>query len=160
MARSTSDAVTEEGLELPSDGSIVRWTFAIDGNRALSARGERGVILLVVLALLELLALTGITFVTFASHGGPADAIERVEQDIQRAQADLAALIENPDDRCLQESARVTVDQALRASSAIVDETEAPTPETRRLHGLLNATSALFAHFVTLLREPRSIGWP
>ena len=128
----------------------------IVGKRALSARDERGVILLVVLGMLQLLALIGITFAHFASHGGPADAIARVEQEIQRAQADLTALLENPDDAHLQESALGSVDQALRESSAITDGSETPTPETRRLDGLLHAAYALFDRLVALLREPRS----
>jgi hypothetical protein len=127
---------------------------------ALSARGDRGVILLVVLGMLQLLALIGITFDVFASHGGPADAIARVEQDIQRAQAALTALLENPDDANLQESALVSVDHALRESSAITDGSATPTPETRGLHGLLQAAYALFDHFVALLREPRPSAYP
>jgi hypothetical protein len=132
----------------------------IVGKCAPSAGGERGVILLIVLGMLQLLALIGITFVLFASHGGPADAIGRVEQDIQRAQAALTALLENPDDAELQESALVSVDQALRESSAITDGAETPTPETRRLDGLLRAAYALFDRLVALLREPRSIADP
>ena len=124
---------------------------------ALSARGDRGVILLVVLGMLQLLALIGITFAVFASNGGPVDAIGRVEGDIQRAQAALTALLENPDDAQLQESALVTVAQALRESSAITDGSETPTPETRRLDGLLHAAYALLDQLVALLREPRSI---
>src|SRR5215203_2610631 len=116
----------------------------IVGKCALSSRGERGVILLVVLALLQLLVLTGLTFTLYASHGGPVDAITRVEQEIQRAEAALTALLENPDDASLQESALVTVDQALRESSAITDGSDTPTPETRRLDGLLDAAYALF----------------
>ena len=77
----------------------------IVGKCALLARGDRGVILLVVLAMLQLLALIGITFAVFASNGGPVDAIGRVKLDIQRAQAALTALLENPDDSQLQESA-------------------------------------------------------
>src|SRR5215204_6480773 len=96
----------------------------IVGTCAISARGERGVILLVVLGMLQLLTLVGLTFVEFASHGGPVDAIERVEQDIQRAQAALTALLENPDDADRQESALVSVDHALRESSAITDGSE------------------------------------
>ena len=103
----------------PESGSV--------GKTALSARGDRGVILLVVLGMLQLLALIGITFALFASHGGPADAIARVEQDIQRAQAALTTLLESPDDAHLQESALVSVDQALRESSAITDGSERPT---------------------------------
>jgi hypothetical protein len=129
----------------------------IVGKCALSARGERGVILLVVVGMLQLLALIGLAFTVYASHGGPADAIARVEQDIQRAQADLTALLENPDDASLQESALVSVDQTLRESSAITDGSETPTPETRRLDGLLHAAYALFEQIVALLREPRSI---
>ena len=132
----------------------------IVGTCALSARGDRGVILLVVLGMLQLLTLIGLTFVQFASHGGPVDAIERVEQDIQRAQAALTALLENPDDVHLRESALVSVDQALRESSAITDGSETPTPETRRLAGLLHAAYALFDRLVALLREPRSIAGP
>jgi hypothetical protein len=124
---------------------------------ALSARGERGVILLVVLGMLQLLALIGLTFTLYASHGGPVDAIGRVEQEIQRAQAALAALLENPDDASLQKSALVSVDQALRASSAITDGSETRTPETQRLDGLLHGAHALFEQLVALLREPRSI---
>jgi hypothetical protein len=129
----------------------------IVGKCALSARGDRGVILLVVLGMLQLLALIGITFTLFASHGGPVDAIGRVEQDIQRAQAALTALLENPDDAHLQEAALVSVDQALWESSAITDGSETPTPETQRLDGLLHAAYALFDQLVALLREPRSI---
>ena len=56
----------------------------IVGTCALSARGDRGVILLVVLGIFsQLLTLIGLTFVQFASHGGPVDAIERVEQDLR-----------------------------------------------------------------------------
>jgi Tfp pilus assembly protein PilX len=127
---------------------------------ALLARGERGVILLVVLAMLQLLAIIGVTFAVFASNGGPVDAIGRVERDIQRAQAALTALLENPDDSQLQESALVSVDEALRESSAINDGSETPTPETRRLDGLLRAACALFDRLVALLREPRSIAYP
>src|SRR6266540_1608476 len=100
----------------------------IVGKCALSARGDRGVILLVVLGMLQLLALT--------------------------------ALLENPDDVHLQESALVSVDQALRESSAITDGSEAPTPETRSLDGLLHAAYALFDQLVALLREPRPIACP
>ena len=132
----------------------------IVGKRALSVRDDRGVILLVVLGMLQLLALIGLTFGLFASHGGPVDAIGRVEQDIQRAQATLTALLENPDDVPLQESALVSVDQALRESSTITDGSETPTPETRRLDGLLHAAYALFDRLVALLREPRSIARP
>src|SRR5215216_170271 len=124
---------------------------------ALSASSDRGVILLVVLGMLQLLSLIGLTFVQFASDGGPVDAIERVEQDIQRAQAALTALLENPDDALLQESALVSVDQALRESSAITDGSEPQTPETRGLDGLLQAAYALFDRFVILLGEPRCI---
>jgi len=134
-------------------------TRGIVRNSARSARGERGVILLIVLALLQLLTLIGITFAVYASRGGPGSAIERVEEDIQRAQADLTALLENPDDPCLQEPALATVYQALRESSAIVDGSE-PTPETRRLHGLLNAAEAPFDRLVTLLRYGRSVDCP
>jgi len=132
----------------------------IVGTCAISARGERGVILLVVLGMLQLLTLVGLTFVEFASHGGPVDAIERVEQDIQRAQAALTALLENPDDAHLQESALVSVAQALRESSAITDGSETPTPETRGLDGLLDAAYALFDRLVVLLREPPCIACP
>ena len=125
----------------------------IVGTCALLARGDRGVILLVVLGMLQLLTLIGLTFVQFASHGGPVDAIEKVEQDIQRAQAALTALIDNPEDAHLQESALVSVDQA----SAITDGSETPTPETRGLDGLLHAAHALFDRLVVLLREPRCI---
>ena len=124
----------------------------IVGKCALSARGDRGVILLVVLGMLQLLALIGLTFAVFASNGGPVDAIGRVEGDIQRAQAALTTLLESPDDAHLQESALVTVDQALRESSAITDRSETPTPETRRLDGLLHAAYALFDRLVALLR--------
>ena len=124
----------------------------IVGTCGLSARGDRGVILLVVLGMLQLLTLIGLTFVQFASHGGPVDAIERVEQDIQRAQAALTALLENPDDADAQESALVSVDQALRESSAITDGLETLTPETRRLDGLLHAAYALFDRLVILAR--------
>ena len=132
----------------------------IVGKCALSARDDRGVILLVVLAMLQLLALIGLGFVHYASHGGPVDAIARVEQEIQRAQADLTALLENPDDASLQESALVSIDQALRESSAITDGSETPTPETRHLDGLLHAAYALFEQLVALLGEPRSIASP
>jgi len=132
----------------------------IVGKCALSARGERGVILLVVLGMLQLLALIGLAFTLYASHGGPVDAIERVEHEIQRAQAALTALLEDPDDASLQESALVSVDQALRESSAITDGPETPTPETQRLDGLLHAAYALFEQLVALLREPRSITSP
>jgi hypothetical protein len=132
----------------------------IVGKCALLARGDRGVILLVVLAMLQLLALIGITFAVFASNGGPVDAIERVERDIQRAQAALTALLENPDDSKLQESALVSVDQALRESSAITYGSETPTPETRGLDGLLRAAYALLDRLVALLWEPRSIACP
>ena len=127
---------------------------------ALSARGDRGVILLVVLGMLQLLALIGITFAMFASHGGPVDAIGRVEQDIQRAQAALTTLLESPDDAHLQESALVSVDQALRESSAITDGSETPTSETRGLDGLLHPAYALFDRLVVLLREPSCIACP
>ena len=126
----------------------------IAGKCAVSARGERGVILLVVLGMLQLLALIGLTFAEFASHGGPVDAIERVAQDIQRAETALTALLENPDDAHLRESALVSVDQALRESSTIADGSETPTRETRRLHGLLHASYALFHRLVTLLLKP------
>ena len=63
------------------------WRKGIIGKRALSVRDERGVILVVVLGVLQLLALIGMTFALFASHGGPVDAIGRVEQDIHRAEA-------------------------------------------------------------------------
>ena len=126
----------------------------IVGTCALSARGDRGVILLVVLGMLQLLTLVGLTFVEFASHGGPVDAIERVEQDIQRAQAALTALLENPDDADRQESALVSVDHALRESSAITDGSETSAPETRGLDGLLHAAYALFDRLVVLLWEP------
>ena len=129
----------------------------IVGKHALSARGDRGVILLVVLAMLQLLTLIGLTFVHYASHGGPVDAIARVEQDIERAQAALTALLENPDDATLQESALVSVDRALLESSAITDGSETPTPDTRRLEGLLRAACALFERLAALLREPRPI---
>jgi hypothetical protein len=132
----------------------------IVGKCALSTRGERGVILLVVLGMLQLLSLIGLAFTLYASHGGPVSAIERVEQEIQRAQAALRALLENPDDACLQESALVSVDQALRESSAITDGSETPTRETQRLDGLLHAAHALFEQLVALLREPRSITSP
>jgi hypothetical protein len=132
----------------------------IVGKCALSARDDRGVILLAVLGLLQLLSLIGLTFVVYASHGGPVDAIERVEQDIQRGQAALTALLENPDDAHLQESALVSVDQALRESSAITHGSETPTPQTRRLDGLLHAAYALFDRLVALLREPRCIACP
>ena len=132
----------------------------IVGTCALSARGDRGVILLVVLAMLQLLTLMGITFVHYASHGGPVDAIARVDQDIQRAQAALTALLENPDDAALQESALVSVDRALLESSAIIDGSETPTRDTRRLEGLLRAAFALFERLVTLLREPPPIASP
>ena len=132
----------------------------IVGTCALSARGERGVILLVVLGMLQLFTLIGLTFGQFASHSGAVDAIQRVEQDIQRAQAALTALLENPDDADRQESALVSVDQALRESSAITDGSETPTPETRRLDGLLHAAYALFDRLVVLLREPRCIACP
>jgi hypothetical protein len=124
---------------------------------ALSARGERGVILLVVLAMLQLFALVGLTFTLYASRGGPVEAIERVAQEIQRAQVALTALLENPDDACLQESALLSVDQALRESSAITNGSETQTPETRRLDGLLHAAHVLFERLVALLQEPRSI---
>ena len=132
----------------------------IVGTRAFSARSDRGVILLVVLGMLQLLTLIGLTFVQFASHGGPVDAIERVEQDIQRAQAALMALLHNPDDAHLQESALVSIDETLRESSAITDGSETPTPETRGLDGLLHAAYALFDRLVVLLREPRCIACP
>jgi len=132
----------------------------IVGKCALSARGERGVILLVVLGMLQLLALIGLAFTLYASHGGPVDAIERVEHEIQRAQAALTALLEDPDDASLQESALVSVDQALRESSAITDGPETPTPETQRLDGLLHAAYALFEQLVALLRDSRSITSP
>ena len=132
----------------------------IVGTCALSTRGDRGVILLVVLGMLQLLTIIGLTFVQFASHGGPVDAIERVEQDIQRAQTALTALLENPDDAHLQESALVSVDQALRESSAITDGSETPTSETRGLDGLLHPAYALFDRLVVLLREPSCIACP
>jgi hypothetical protein len=131
----------------------------IRGKFASLARDDRGVILLVVLAMLQLLALIGITFSLFASHGGPAEAIGKVEQDIQRAQVALTALLENPDDAQLQESALVSVDQALVESSAIIDGSETPTPETRRLDGLLRAAYVLFNRLVALLRS-RCIACP
>ena len=119
-------------------------------ERALSARDERGVILLVVLAMLQLLALLGLTFTVYAAHGGPADAIARVEQEIERAQTALTALLENPDDASLQESALVSVGDALWESSAITDGSETRTPETQRLDGLLHAAHALFEHLCGL----------
>ena len=126
-------------------------------KRALSARDERGVILLVVLAMLQLLALIGLTFTVYAARGGPADAIARVEQEIERAQTALTALLENPDDVSLRESALVSVGNALWESSAITDGSETRTPETQRLDGLLHAAHALFERLVALLREPRTI---
>jgi hypothetical protein len=128
----------------------------IVGKCALSARGERGVILLVVVGMLQLFSLIGLAFTLYASHGGPVDAIARVEQEIQRAQSALTALLENPDDACLQESALVSVDQALRESSAITDASETPTPETQRLDGLLHAAYALFERLVVLTARPRA----
>ena len=132
----------------------------IVGRCAVSARDERGVILLVVLGMLQLLALIGLAFTLYASHGGPVDAIRRVEQEIQQAQAALTTLLENPDDASLQESALVSVDQALRKSSAITEGSDEPTPETQRLDGLLRAAYALFEQLAALLREPRSITFP
>ena len=128
---------------------------AIVGKCVPAVRGERGVILLLVLGMLQLFALIGITFVSFASHGGPVDAIGRVEQEIQGAEAALTALLENPDDARLQESALASVDQTLRESSAIIEESETPTPETRHLDGLLHGAHALFDQLVALLRDPR-----
>jgi hypothetical protein len=129
----------------------------IVGHCALSARGERGVILLVVLGMIQLLTLIGLTFAVYASHGGPADAIARVEHELDRARVALTALLEQPDDPSLQESALVSLDQALGASSVIVDESERRTPETQHLGGLLHAAYALFEHLVALLCESRSI---
>ena len=129
-------------------------------TRARSAQSERGVILLVVLGLLQLLALIGITFGVYASHGGPVDAIARVDLQIQRAQTALTALLENPDDANLQESAVVSVDEALRESASIIGASERPTPETRRLEGLLRAAHALFDRLVASLREPPCITCP
>src|SRR5215203_494078 len=120
--------------------------------RTLSVRGDRGVILLVVVGMLQLLTFIGLTFVQFASDGGPVEAIERVEQDIQRSQAALTALLENPDDVYLQESALLSVEQALRNSSAITIESETPTPESRGLNGLLHAAYALFDRLVFLIQ--------
>jgi len=131
-------------------------TSGIVGRCALSVRGDRGVVLLLILGMLQLLSLVGLTFAAYATHGGPAEAIARVEQDIQRAQAALTALLESPDDAYLQESALVSAGQALRESSAITDGTATPTPETRHLDGLLHAAHALFDRLVALLREPRS----
>jgi Tfp pilus assembly protein PilX len=130
---------------------------AIVGESAPSTRGERGVILLVVLALLQLLALIGVAFTVYASHGGPRDAIANVEQEIQRAQAALTALLGNPDDTSLQESALVSVDQALRESSAITVGSDTATADTRHLDGLLHAAYTLFERLVTVLRESRSV---
>ena len=48
-----------------------------------------------------------------------------------------------PGRRDLQESALVSVDHALRESSAITDGSATRTPETRGLHGLLQAAYAL-----------------
>ena len=132
----------------------------IVGKCAFSARGERGVILLVVVALLQLFSLIGLAFSVYASHGGPMDAIARVEQEIQRAEAALTALLESPDDVSLQESALVSVDQALRESSAITGASDPPTLETRGLHGLLHAAHALLERLAALLRESRSIASP
>ena len=129
-------------------------------KRALSAPGERGVILLVVLGILQLLAVVGITFDVYASHGGPVEAIARADQQIQRAQTALTALLENPDDAYLQESAIVSVEAALRESSAITGASETPTRDTRRLDGLLHAAHALFDQLVALLREPRCVTCP
>jgi hypothetical protein len=110
--------------------------------------------------MLQLLTLIGLAFTRYASRGGPVEAIERVEQEIQRAQAALTALLEDPDDASLQESALVSVDRALRESSAITDGSETPTPETQRLDGLLHAAHALFERLVALLRDPRPITSP
>ncbi len=118
-------------------------------------QGQRGIILLVVLGMLQLLALIGIAFTMFAAHGGPADAIERVQQDIQHAQGALTALLETPEDTSLQELALVSVDRALEESAEIIDGWEKPpTPETRRVQGLLHAAGSLFNQLVALLRDP------
>jgi hypothetical protein len=130
---------------------------AIVGKRGPSARGERGVVLLVVLALLQLFALIGVAFTVYASHGGPREAIARVALEIQCAQAALTALVANPDDAALQESALVSVDQALRESSAIVAGSDTTTADTQRLDGLLHAAYTLFEQLVTVLRESRSV---
>ena len=130
---------------------------AIVGKSAPSTRGERGVILLVVLALLQLFALIGVAFTLYASHGGPREAIARVALEIQRAQAALTALLANPDDAALQESALASVDQALRESSAIVIGSDTATADTQRLDGLLHAAYALFERLVTVLRESRFV---
>jgi hypothetical protein len=117
-------------------------------------RSDRGIILLIVLGMLQLLALIGIAFTTYASHGGPADAIERVQQDVQHAQAALTVLLEIPDDTGLQDLALVSVDRALQASTALIDLEQPPTPETRQLRGLLQAAGSLFNELVALLRDP------
>jgi hypothetical protein len=116
--------------------------------------GNRGVILLVILGMLQLLALIGLTFTLFAAQGGPSEAIERVQQDVQHAQAALAALLETPDDTRLQDLALVSVDRALQESTALIDVEKPPTPETRHLQGLLQAAGSLSNQLVALLRDP------
>jgi hypothetical protein len=117
--------------------------------------GERGIVLVVILAMLQLLTLLGITFATLASHRGHAVEIQRVQQDIQLAQTALSGLLQTPNDRDLQMRTLVTVDQALRSSKAFIDGwDEPPTPETRRLHGLLTAAGSLFDRLVIVLRDP------
>jgi Tfp pilus assembly protein PilX len=140
-------------------GNIARRGMAgkVSFPEARPSHGNRGVILLIVLGMLQLLALIGIAFTTYASHGGPADAIERVQQDVRLAQTALTALLERPEDPSLQELALVNVDQALQASSDLIDGLgKPPTPETGRLQGLLRAAESLFNQLVAVLRDPPS----
>jgi hypothetical protein len=122
---------------------------------ASSLRGERGIVLLVVLGLLQLFAVIGVAFTTFASQRGHVDEIGIVQQDIERAQTALLGLLETPNDADVQIRALLTVDQAVQVSIVFIDGLdEPPTPETRRLQGLLKATGSLFDRLVSLLRDP------
>jgi len=139
-------------------GSIAR--RGITGNASFPGarlrQGDSGVILVLVLGMLQLLALIGIAFTTYAAHGGPEEAIERVQQDVQHAQTALTALLESPEDADLRELALVSVDRALQESAALVDGCQQPpTPDTRHVHGLLQAAGSLFDQLVALLQDRR-----
>jgi hypothetical protein len=112
-------------------------------------------VLLVVLALLTLLELVGLSFVFVASSGRSTPRIERALNEIEVAQTALGRLIQNPDDPLLGKVAVVNVGQALLASADANRELEAnPTPETRRLAGLLQAACSLFGVLTRLLGVP------